>query len=356
MSWNTDLQVTSPFGRPIAELLEVRPRRQRLDGFEPVYSDIVDYIVRCTHRIWEEKDVGLCRTHYSADCPVVTLAGRSAGAEEVVRNTLGAITGHPDRSPVAEDVIWSEDAPGVFLSSHRIVSFASHLGPDASLGAVTGLRRGVRVIADCLCRDNLIVDEWLVRDNLQVARELGLDPLELARRYAAADREGDPARHAWYAEEHARIRDAPPVRPPDDHPAASVAQALELAFGRDLYGQASAVVSPAVESLWASGRHGFGRGAWIGLLLQLAGPFTDRRFRLDHYAARPLPGGDVAVALRWGLAGRHGGDGVWGAPTGRDMMLFAISHYRLRDGRVVEDVTLFDELSLLRRLEGGLGA
>ena len=30
-------------------------RRQPLAGFDEDYVDIVDYIVRCTHKIWEEK-------------------------------------------------------------------------------------------------------------------------------------------------------------------------------------------------------------------------------------------------------------------------------------------------------------
>ena len=356
MAWDADPQVTSPWGRPIAELMQVRPRRQMLDGFEPVYCDIVDYILRCTHRIWEEKDIGLCRTHYAVDCPVFTLAGRSEGVETVVANTVAAISSHPDRSPVAEDVVWSEDAPGVFLSSHRLTSFASHLGPDVSLGAPTGLRRGVRVIADCLCRGNLIVEEWLARDNLQIARELGLDPLALARRQAAADREGDPARHAWLQDERVRVREAAPDVVPEGHPAGAIARALDLAFNRDLYGEASRAASPSVEAWWASGRRAFGRGGWIGLLLQISAPLADRRFRLDHHAARPLPGGDVAVALRWSVAGRHAVEGVWGPASGRDILLFAISHYRLRAGRVIEDVTVFDELSVLRQIEGGLGA
>ena len=29
-----------------------RPRSQSLDGFDDIYTDIVDYIVRCTHKIW----------------------------------------------------------------------------------------------------------------------------------------------------------------------------------------------------------------------------------------------------------------------------------------------------------------
>jgi hypothetical protein len=356
MSWDRDPQVTSPWGRTITELLEPRPRRQDLPGFDACYSDIVDYIVRCTHRIWEEKNIGLCASHYSDDCRVWTLGGVSQGARSVIDNTVGALAAYPDRSPITEDVIWSEDEPGVFLSSHRITSFATHLGPDATFGPATGVRQGVRVIADCLCKENLIVDEWLVRDNLQVARELGLDPLALARAQAAADQQGDPARHLWRTEEMERVRDTMSVEPARDHPAAPIAQALHAAFNDNLFGDAAEIAADSLIAEWSSGRETFGRGGWAGLLLQLAAPLTDRRFRLDHYAARPLPGDDVAVALRWGLAGIHAAHGVWGAPTRRSIVILGISHYRLRGGKIVEDVTIFDELAVLRQIEGGLGA
>jgi hypothetical protein len=88
VSWKADPAVVSPAERSIEDLLIERPRRQALEGFEPLYSDIVDYIIRCTHRIWEEKNVGLCRSHYGADCAIHTLAGDVSGVEQVVRNTL----------------------------------------------------------------------------------------------------------------------------------------------------------------------------------------------------------------------------------------------------------------------------
>ena len=40
-------------------------RAQRMRGFEDQYCDIIDYIVRITHRIWEEKDVGYIYDTYS---------------------------------------------------------------------------------------------------------------------------------------------------------------------------------------------------------------------------------------------------------------------------------------------------
>jgi hypothetical protein len=52
-------------GRDISEILSPQGApRPEFTGFDPEYSDIVDYILRCTHRIWEQKDVGLIATHY----------------------------------------------------------------------------------------------------------------------------------------------------------------------------------------------------------------------------------------------------------------------------------------------------
>lgn len=355
-AWDQLPAVRSVLGRPIEELLEERPRLQPLDGFEAVYSDFVDYIIRCTHRIWEEKGVGLCRTHYSVDGRVLMLSGISVGCEEVVRNTLTSLAYYPDRSPVGEEVIWSEDAPGAFLSSHRLVSFATNLGDDPAIGTARGRRTGILVIADCLCRDNLIIDEYIVRDNAQLARAFGEEPRQVALRQAVADRKGDQARHGWRAVEIARVRAADPAQVPADHPAAAIVAALHAAFEGQLFDELAALASPSIDIRWPSGRDGVGKGYWIGCLIQLATALTDTAFTVDHWAARPLPGGDVAVAVRWWFTGRHDLPGVWGPPTGREILVLAISHYRLRGGRIVEDMTVFDEVAILRQVEGGLGA
>ena len=69
-----------------------------MKGFDPEFTDIVDYILRITYRIWEGKQVGLCRDYYSDDCPVYTLAGYGEGAETVTQNTLRTLGGFPDRT------------------------------------------------------------------------------------------------------------------------------------------------------------------------------------------------------------------------------------------------------------------
>ena len=356
MTWDGEPQVASPAGRRLDELLSLGPRRQDLPGYDPVYRDFVDYIVRCTHRIWEEENVGLCRTHYAPDCAIHTLAGPVTGAEAVVQNTIATLGATPDRLLIGEDVIWSNDGAEGLYSSHRIVSRSTHLGDDPLLGAATGRGNGVMTIADCLCRENRIVKEWLVRDNLRGVLQLDVDPWAVAQAQAAADLTGDQARHQWRADAIAQVRGGSDVAIKDGHPAAIPAAMLATAFRDDLYGIAARALSPAAEVRWPGNRHGFGRGFWIGCLTQIRAALHDVAWRLDHVAARPLPAGDVAVALRWSLAGTHRGAGVWGSASGRELLIMAVSHYRLRAGVIIEDVTVFDELAVLRQIAGGLGA
>lgn len=356
MTWDALPAVRSPTGRSIADVLAPGPRRQALPGYEPVYRDFVDYIIRCTHRIWEEKNVGLCRSHYAADCAIHTLAGPVSGVGAVVQNTIATLGATPDRALIGQDVIWSDDGASGLYSSHRIVSRSTHIGADALLGAATMHGNGVMTIADCLCRDNRIVEEWLVRDNLRAVLQIGADPWAVAGAQAAADRLGDPARHAWRAEAIAATRCGVDAAIPAGHPVEAAAAMLRTAWRDDRFGDAAAALSPAAEIRWPSNRRGTGRGFWIGCLTQIRACLHDVAWRRDHVAARPLPHGDVAVALRWSLAGTHGGAGVWGAATGREVLVMAVSHFRLRGGAIVEDVTIFDELALLRQIAGGLGA
>ena len=356
MAWNQDPAVLSPVGRPIREQLEEGPRRQALEGFEPVYRDFVDYIVRCTHRIWEEKNVGLCRTHYSDDCQLHMLAGPALGMEVVTQNTIASLASQADRLVMAEDVVWSEDAPGEFYSSHRIISRSTHSGDEPLTGQATMRGTGVSTIADCKVIANRIVEEWLVRDNATAMWQVGADPRSIAAAAADADRKGDQARHAWRTQAIAATRVEDDVAIEDGHPAAPVAAMLRKAFADDLYGEAAELFSPSAEMHWPSRRHGFGRGYWIGCATQLSNGLHQRAFRCEHVAARPLPHGDVAVAIRWSLAGTHKGTGVWGEPSGRELWLLAISHFRLRAGMIVEDWTVFDEVAVLRQIAGGLGA
>jgi SnoaL-like polyketide cyclase len=174
-------------GRDIAEILAPQgPRRQNIGDFGAEYADIIDYILRCTHRIWEQKDVGLIATHYAPDIRVHMMTGPVDGMDGVIAGTARTLSAFPDRTLTGEAVIWSDEGEQTFLSSHRITSTATNLG-TSELGPATGRKIQFTTIADCLCKANLIIEEWLVRDYSGMALALGFAPRSVARVHAQAD-------------------------------------------------------------------------------------------------------------------------------------------------------------------------
>ena len=338
-------------GRTFAEML-VPPasRRQPLAGFDDDYADIVDYIVRCTHKIWEERQIDLIRTHYTDDCVIHTLGGEVRGATTVIDNTRATLQAFPDRELIPENVIWSGNDRDSFYSSHRILSPMTNLGAS-DFGPATGRKCYVRTIADCLVKENRIFEEWLVRDNRWLVMQLGLDAVEVARRQATLDREKPRDAWDWLLKEGERVRAG--------RASASEAPGTVLAEARERF-----------ESLWAAGdsrRAGYADEARVigpggrellgsenaaGLVQEVRAGLTDLRLTVDHLAAVPYPGGGYEVAIRFCLHGRH--DGTYLIPaTGVDVLILAVTHWRVLGGKITEECTIFDEIAVLRQLFRG---
>lgn len=351
--------VPSVAGRDIAEMLAPHgARRQRLDGFDADYADIVDYIIRCTHRIWEQKDVGLIDTHYADDCVMHLMTGPLEGKARVTANTLATLAAFPDRTLVGEAVIWSHDPGGAFLTSHRITSGGTNLGAS-EFGPATGRRVQFTTVADCLCIDNRIVEEWLVRDNSALVLALGLSPRAIARDQAVADRARDPAVAGWRVDAMERVASGrvtafPTAALPDPatEPAAFVHALFDHVWNHRRFTRLRDACSPAIHWHGPGGRRLFGHGEVIGWATAFIASFGDARFAIDHVASIPFDGGSD-IAVRWSMAGHHDGHALYGGATGRAVYVLAVTHWRIVAGQIVHDVTIFDEVALLRQIEGG---
>ena len=341
-------------------------RRSPLPGFDPEFSDIVDYILRITYRIWEGNDPELVRPYYTDDCLIHTLSGPIVGAETVVANTAATLEAFPDRRLFADDVIWSEEGKAGFYTSHRITSPMTHRG-QGHWGAPTGRRARVRTIADCLVRDNRIYGEWLMRDGLAMALQLGLDPWRLARHQAqqALDNE---ALQSWAADEITRLQregdssalEGLPPAGPHFRAGRRACRALERIWSAGDLQAAREIYSPVARLHGPSGRELFGHAEIVHHARSLLAGLVDVRYRIDHVAVTPAvtcaESEAVSVALRWTLTGRYAEHGLYGKPTGARLFLLGATHLDMIGDRIVEEWTVFDELAVLAQVAGALGA
>jgi len=337
-------------GRDIAALLAPGgERRQRMRGFSDEFVDIVHYIVLITHQIWEEKQVNLIYDYYSHNCPVHTARGLTYGREAVIASTLQSLHAFPDRRVFAEDVVWGGDDEQGFYSSHRIASAGRNTGYSA-YGPPTGKKVHVQVVADCLVKENRIIEEWLVRDELTAVRQLGLDPRAVAREVARSlpqaffeDVEG--------AVERTRGQGLPEpqLASPAADPMALVQQTLHEVWNWRALGRIAERFAPNYQCHAPSGRELYGQGAYLQYVLSLLAAFPDAQLTVDHVCA-VTAAGETRVAVRWTLLGTHQGHGIYGPPTGRPVRLLGVSHFGVRDGLLQEEWTVFDEIALLAQV------
>ena len=349
------------WGRDLAEQLAPSgPRRQPMAGFDGCYADIIDYIIRCTHRIWEERGLDLIDSHYSPDCPVYTMAGPVFGAATVKANTAATLVSFPDRTLVGDAVIWSGDDQQGYLSSHRITSHATNLGAS-EFGPATGRKIEFTTIADCLCLENRIIEEWLVRDNAAIVRKLGFDIVALAAAQAEADQASGPA--VWRLEAMAAVRAnadggavtveagarPDPAQDPQAYARWYFAGVLQSPTAEAI----AAAYAPTARVNLPDERRPVGHAAIAQAHAAIFECFEGGAFTLDHVAS-VIEGPYTDIALRWSYTARHSIDGLYGAATRRDIYILAVTHLRTINGQIAEEWTIFDELALRRQMAGGL--
>ncbi len=322
-----------------------------MKGFDPKFTDFPDYIIGITKEIWEDRGIATLHHYYAPDIVVRSPGSVVVGNQGVIAATMATLAEFPDRQLLGEDVIWSGTPDAGMLSSHRILTTATH-ARDGVYGAATGRKLVYRVIADCHARDNAIDDEWLIRDQTAIVRQIGWDPTDYARDLIA--REGGP---------EACVR---PLTPAIDRPGPYTGRGNDNAWGQrhaDLLTRIMGADMAAIETdydraatlHYPGGDTGHGWAAADGFWMGLRAAFPDADFRIDHQIGRDDPNMPPRSAIRWSLHGTHSGWGAFGRPTGAKVYLLGISHAEwgeLIGGQVKlrREWTLFDETAVWKQI------
>jgi hypothetical protein len=207
----------------------------------------------------------------------------------------------------------------------------------------------------------LIIEEWLVRDYSHMALQLGYHPRAVARLHAEADKAKGQGRADWRQTNMQAILDAPRSNWTDraipdaaSEPDAFAAAIFDQIIAHRRFGRVREVYSPAARWSGPGGRQLFGWGEITGWYTAIIGSFGDARINVDHIAHVPAAGGALDIAVRWSLTGTHDGVALYGPATGERIYILGVTHWRVVEGRIAEEVTVFDEVALMRQMEGGL--
>jgi len=315
-------------------------------GFDPRWIDFPDYIIGITREIWEARNISTLHRYYSDDIVVRTPGSVTVGNQGVIAATMATLAEFPDRTLLGEDVIWSGNENTGFLSSHRILSTATHVN-DGVYGKASGKQLTYRIIADCAARENTIYDEWLIRDQGAVVRQLGWQPETYARDLIA--REGGPEQCVRPLTPGNDI-DGPYTSRGNDHPVGQryadiltrIMQA-ELSVIPAEYDRACALEYPGGVSVHS---HAGADRFWMGLRAAL----PSATFTVHHVIGREDAMMPPRAAVRWSLHGRHDGWGMFGVPTNADVYVLGMSHAEFGPWGLRREYTLFDETAIWKQL------
>jgi len=322
-----------------------------MKGFDPKFKDFPDYIIGITKEIWEDRQIATLHHYYTDDIIVRSPASIVVGNKGVIAATMATLAEFPDRTLFGEDVIWSGTPEEGMLSSHRIITTATHTG-DGVYGTASGTKLRYRIIADCHAINNAINDEWLIRDQGAIVRQLGYEPLDYAREMIAKEGGAKTASHPFHPKDD---KQGPYKGTGNDNEyGAQYADILTRIMGADMAAIPQAY-DRACQLEYAGGitghSHDFADQFWMGLRAS----FPSAKFEIHHQIGREDEMMPPRAALRWSLTGKHDGWGSFGAPTGAEVHIMGASHAEFGPWGLRREYVLFDETAVWKQIALAIG-
>lgn len=320
-------------------------------GFNPEHQDIVDYIVKITHEIWEERGIGRLYKYYGTNIKIHLTDSEILGRDKVIESTIQAMAAFPNRRLYAEDVIWSGNETDGYFSSHRLRHQGDNWG-YTEWGNPTGRHVDYRAVADCKIEKGIIVEEWLARDNLLLMHQLGFDAHALAKKAARSEK---PLAYTVPSEADRLRGQLPPVEvaPADSKefdPATFTHTALHQIWNHRLLNLVPTYYAENFKCDSSSGRSFYGQNQMTNYILQFLAPFPDLAISIDQFTALQEDATTYRTATRWVIQGTHKGIGMYGKPSGNPIRLMGMTHNIIKDGKFTEEWTIFDEFALLKQI------
>lgn len=336
---------------PLADLLP--------EAYAP-FRDPRDYILSWTDQIWIDRGLGRLGEHYADDIKVHTAYGETYDFEHVLLNSVQKMSAFPNGGGGSgEDVVWEQRGEMGFISSHRVLKTGTNLG-YWTYGPPTGRNWVSRTIAHCLVQDGKVVEEWLVRDEYAVLQSLGIDPELVAadmtkaspvtgKVMSIADDTGpfagrypDPARLG--------VSGARPER--FDDLCNSIVAMYDDVWNKRRFDLASRYCDPKVVCHTVRLHRAQGIDPYQQQIIDLLAAFPDGRIEIRDLVVCESNELGTRIAAIWVLHGTYSGVPLYGPPTRAPVKILGATHFEMRDGKILREWRLFDEIAVLAQIIG----
>jgi len=326
---------------------------QSMKGFEETYRNIIDYIVRITYRIWEDRDVEYIGDTYSADSQVYDDYGLQLGNRKIIDDTHHTTGAFSNIRLVADEIVWAGNDEVGYHTSHRTIIRGTNDG-DSKYGPATGKDVDVLVIANCVAMDNIIFLEHVLYNNSSLLMQLGHDLDEVASTMAAAAPAGWPRSQQTWVDLRSAARPEQPLylgEPVDGFDVDRFARdTLSAVWNKGEAGVFSTAYASDFLFRGPTERSFEGPGAYRDMVASLRTAIPDLELQVDEVYWMGNEDDGFLTSERWSATGTHAGAGVYGEPTGVSVQVWGISQHRIINGKIVSEWMLFNELDLMMQI------
>jgi predicted ester cyclase len=326
---------------------------QAMRGFEETYRNIIDYIVRITYRIWEDRDVEYILDTYSDTSRVFDDYGLQRGSRKIVDDTHHTTGAFSDIRLIADEIVWAGDDQVGYHTSHRTLIRGTNDG-DSKYGPATGRDVDVLVIANCVALENEIFLEHVLYNNSSLLLQLGMDLNTMAARMAKAPPAGWPRSDATWDGLRRATQPERPLFLSDPFKGFDIdrfaRETLDALWNRrdpaalvDRYASGFAFRGPTERAFT-------GAKPYAEMLAGLHRAFPDLELQVDEVYWMGNDSEGYLTSERWSASGTHQGGGLYGEPTGRAVQIWGITQHQVIGGRITREWMLFNELDLMMQI------
>ena len=326
---------------------------QSMRGFEQTYRNIIDYIVRITYRIWEDRDVEYIGDTYSTTSQVFDDYGLQSGNQKIITDTYHTTGAFSDIQLIADEIVWAGNDEVGYHTSHRTIIRGTNDG-DSRYGPATNKYIDVLVIANCVALENEIFLEHVLYNNSSMLQQLGHNLADIVPSLVANAPAGWPRDEATWAALRQATSPVVPISVRDpidgfdvDKFARETTDALwnkkDFEVLSNAYANDFAFAGP-------SNRAFSGANPYRELLGSLQQAFPDLEVQVDEVYWMGNDNDGYLTSERWSAEGTHTGSGVYGEPTGKRVQIWGITQHQIVSGRIASEWMLFNELDLMMQL------